>query len=210
MLLLISSVTMLCCSAALAICEFMSLIDSTDRVISSSELSASSARPPLSLALSPPEPMTSTESLAPDCRLSMIDWISTVDSWVRLASVRTQDSTTEIESMIGKLHDQAEAAVDAITQGQRKARNSVDSASNAGKALGEITASVNSITSMNLQIAAACEEQSAVAIEIRENVVDINEVASDNATASHRLSSTSESLANIADELQQVVSHFKY
>ncbi len=129
---------------------------------------------------------------------------------VRTLASRTQESTTEIESMIDKLHAHARAAVAAITDGQHKAQASVDSASNAGSALAEITASVNTITSMNMQIAAACEQQSAVAIEIRENVVSINEVAGRNSEASHRLSSSSEDLASIADELRQVVSHFKF
>ena len=129
---------------------------------------------------------------------------------VRTLASRTQESTTEIESMIDKLHAHARAAVAAITDGQHKAQASVDSASNAGSALGEITASVITITSMNMQIAAACEQQSAVAIEIRENVVSINEVAGRNSEASHRLSSSSEDLASIADELRQVVSHFKF
>ena len=129
---------------------------------------------------------------------------------VRTLASRTQDSTIEIESMIEKLHGQAKEAVKAITEGQQKATASVASASNAGTALGEITASVNTITNMNLQIASAAEEQSAVAVEIRENVASITEVADANAHASKQLSSTSENLARIADELQSVVGHFKY
>ena len=129
---------------------------------------------------------------------------------VRTLASRTQDSTIEIESMIDKLHNQAKAAVKAINEGQQKAAASVTSASNAGHSLTEIAASVNTITNMNLQIASAAEEQSAVAIEIRDNVVNINEVAGANANASHQLSSTSEDLARIADQLQEVVSHFKY
>jgi len=129
---------------------------------------------------------------------------------VRTLASRTQESTTEIESMIEKLHSHARAAVDAITQGQQKARASVDSASNAGTALSEITASVTTISNMNIQIAAASEQQSAVAVEISENVVSINAVADENAKASNMLASSSENLAQIATELQDVVSHFKY
>ena len=87
---------------------------------------------------------------------------------------------------------------------------SVDSATNAGNALGEITTSVKTITNMNIQIAAAAEEQSAVAVEIRENVVNITDVADENARASSALAKASENLSSIADELQAVVSHFKY
>ena len=109
-----------------------------------------------------------------------------------------------------KLHSQARAAGDVISHGQKKANASVDSASNAGAALTEITASVTTISNMNLQIATAFEQRSAVAVEISENVVSINAVADENAKASHNLASSSENLAQIAAELQDVVSHFKY
>ena len=129
---------------------------------------------------------------------------------VRTLASRTQESTTEIEAMIEKLHSQARAAVEAISKGQQKASASVDSASNAGSALSEITTSVATISDMNMQIATASEQQSAVAVEISENVVSINSVADENARASNQLAHSSENLARIAEELQEVVSHFKY
>ena len=129
---------------------------------------------------------------------------------VRTLASRTQESTTEIESMIESLQVQARAAVDAISQGQSKAHDSVDNASNAGNALNEITNSVATITSMNIQIATASEEQSAVAEEINQNVVSISHVADENAQASNQLSTSSDDLAQLASELQQLVSQFKY
>lgn len=129
---------------------------------------------------------------------------------VRMLASRTQTSTKEIEGMIDSLQDQARAAVAAITQGQDKARDSVNNASNAGKALEEITNSVAMITSMNIQIATASEEQSSVAEEINQNVVNISHVADENAQASNRLAMSSDELAKLAGELQNLVSQFKY
>jgi len=129
---------------------------------------------------------------------------------VRTLASRTQQSTTEIESMIDSLQVQARAAVEAITSGQEKASVSVEQASNAGNSLNEITDSVATITSMNIQIATASEEQSAVAEEINQNVVNISHVAESNADASNQLSSSSQDLAQLASELQNLVSQFKY
>jgi methyl-accepting chemotaxis protein len=129
---------------------------------------------------------------------------------VRTLANRTRESTTEIESMIKNLQVQADAAVDAITQGQEKAHASVDNASNAGKALNEITKSVATITNMNIQIATASDEQSNVAEKINQNVMDISQVADENANASNQLATSSDDLAQLATELQQLVSHFKY
>ena len=129
---------------------------------------------------------------------------------VRTLANRTRESTTEIESMIKNLQVQAHAAVDAITQGQEKAHASVDNASNAGSALNEITKSVATITNMNIQIATASDEQSVVAETINQHVVDISQVADENAEASNQLATSSDDLAQLATELQELVSHFKY
>ena len=112
--------------------------------------------------------------------------------------------------MIEKLHTQVRAAVQAISKGQDKAQTSVDTASNAGKALEEITTSVAAISDMIIQIASASEEQGAVASEISENILNISQIADENAGASDKLASSSEDLAQLATELQQQVSHFKY
>lgn len=129
---------------------------------------------------------------------------------VRTLASRTQESTSEIESMIEKLQIQAKAAVNAITQGQEKAKASVGNASNAGDALKQITHSVATITKMNIQIASSSEDQSAAAEGINETVINISQVADENASASNQLSASSDDLAQLAAELQQLVSQFKH
>lgn len=129
---------------------------------------------------------------------------------VRTLASRTQESTTEIQGMIGKLQTQARAAVEAISQGKDKADTSVSNASNAGDALKAITQSVETITRMNMQIASASEEQRTVAETINNNVVDIRQVTDENVSASDKLANSSEGLANLADELRGLVSQFKY
>jgi len=129
---------------------------------------------------------------------------------VRTLASRTQQSTTEIETMIDSLQVQAHSAVDAIKQGQIKAQASVKNASNAGSALNEITNSVATISNMNIQIATASEEQSAVSEEINQNVVIISRVADENAGASDQLASSSQELERLAGEIQKLVAQFKY
>ncbi len=129
---------------------------------------------------------------------------------VRTLASRTQESTTEIESMIGSLQVQAHAAVDAIKQGQVKAQASVNNASNAGEALNEITQSVATISDMNMQIASASKEQSIVSEEINRNVVVISGIADENATAADQLSGSSQKLEGLTSELQKLVAQFKY
>jgi len=135
---------------------------------------------------------------------------SVVADEVRTLASRTQESTKIIESMIEKLQVQVHAAVEVISNGQDKAHTSVEKASNAGEALEEIATSVATISDMIIQIASASEQQGAVASEINQNVVNISQVADENAGASDKLASSSDNLAQLATELQQQVAHFKY
>jgi methyl-accepting chemotaxis protein len=112
--------------------------------------------------------------------------------------------------MISSLQAQARAAVEAITLGQEKTRTSVANATDAGEALNAIADSVATITSMNIQIASAAEEQSIVSEEINQNVVNISHVAEENASASEKLAASSKDLARLTGELDGLVSQFKY
>jgi len=125
---------------------------------------------------------------------------------VRTLASRTQESTTEIQELISNLQTLGHAAVEAINRGQEKAQTSVSNASNAGDALNAITQSVETISRMNIQIAAASDQQRAVAENINENVVHIRRVTDENTLASDKLSASSDVLSGVADELKGMVS----
>ncbi len=89
---------------------------------------------------------------------------------VRGLAARTQQSTTEIQSMIGMLQERARGAVAVMSQSSLKANVSVSRASEASAALNGISLRVNEITDMNAQIAATVEEQGAVSEDIKEGL----------------------------------------
>ena len=62
---------------------------------------------------------------------------------------------------------------------------------------------------MNTQIATAAEEQSSVAEEINRNVVNISDIVDRTAEGASQTSLASEELANLANQLQQLVNQFK-
>ena len=76
-------------------------------------------------------------------------------------------------------------------------------------ALGNIATAVALIQQMNQQIAAASEQQSAVAEEINRSVTAIREVADQSAQAMQSTASSSEQLAELGRELQGMVRHFR-
>lgn len=96
---------------------------------------------------------------------------------VRTLAGRTQESTKQIETMIEQLQSGSKDAVHVMEKSREMAKESVLHAAGAGEALETITNAINSISDMNRQIATASEEQSAVAEEINQNIVNISEVA---------------------------------
>ena len=82
---------------------------------------------------------------------------------------------------------------------QQHAQTNVTQIQHAAEALGGISDAVSVISDMNLQIASAAEEQSAVAEEVNRNVAAIRtvtETLTEQATESAKISSQLNSLAN--------------
>ena len=120
---------------------------------------------------------------------------------VRTLASRTQQSTTDIQGMLGQLQQGVQKAVEGMNASATMTNEAVNSASDAGRSLSGIGEAVQEITNMAIQIATAVEEQSSVTAEIDRNLVEINQLAmttSDGATytaqASQRLSQLSSSL----------------
>ncbi len=128
---------------------------------------------------------------------------------VRTLAQRTQTSTQEIQQMIEKVQGGARNAVTAMESGCELASASVSKAGDAGSSLGTINYAVSSINDMNMQIASAAEEQSAVAEEINRNIVNIGVVADETADGSEKTARSSEDLAQLGNQLQSIVGMFK-
>ena len=128
---------------------------------------------------------------------------------VRALARRTQQSTAEIETLIGALQNGTQQAVQRMQRSHQLVDQSVDDALQTEAALGNIATAVALIQQMNQQIAAASEQQSAVAEEINRSVTAIREVADQSAQAMQSTASSSEQLAALGRELQGMVRHFR-
>ncbi|ENG2601397.1 methyl-accepting chemotaxis protein [Pseudomonas aeruginosa] len=128
---------------------------------------------------------------------------------VRALARRTQQSTAEIETLIGALQNGTQQAVQRMQRSHQLVDQSVDDALQTEVALGNIATAVALIQQMNQQIAAASEQQSAVAEEINRSVTAIREVADQSAQAMQSTASSSEQLAELGRELQGMVRHFR-
>ena len=128
---------------------------------------------------------------------------------VRTLASRTQQSTEEINNMIGRLQNGANSAVEVMENSFGRAQSTVEQAAKAGKSLDDITNSVATISEMNLQIANAAKEQSAVAEEINKNIIEINGIAEETTAASEYVAQTSSELSGLSHKLIELVGKFK-
>lgn len=128
---------------------------------------------------------------------------------VRTLASRTQESTREIQAMIERLQNGAEAAVKVMEKSRSRAKTTVEQAAKAGTSLETITQAIDTIVSMNTHIASAAEEQSAAAEEINQNIVSISQAVDQTAQGANQTYTASEELAKLATELQGIVSQFR-
>ncbi|WP_397453958.1 methyl-accepting chemotaxis protein [Pseudomonas sp. NA-150] len=128
---------------------------------------------------------------------------------VRALAQRTQNSTSDIEGLIANLQSKARTAADSLQQSHDRTHHSVDLARNAGGALAGISQAIGSIQAMNLQIAAATEQQSAAVEEINRGVTSVCIDAEQNTIASKQIADSSSDLARLGHELKERIGHFR-
>ncbi|BDU37530.1 putative Methyl-accepting chemotaxis protein [Vibrio nigripulchritudo MADA3029] len=128
---------------------------------------------------------------------------------VRTLSLRTQESTIEIQTIIEKLQAGAEQAVGVMRKGADKATNTSEISSSAGDALNEIAQEVHAIQGMNQQISAATEEQTLTVNSINQNVSSLNDGSTSLASESTQMAAASEELSQVSEDMMRMINRFK-
>ncbi|TLG87199.1 HAMP domain-containing protein, partial [Pseudomonas edaphica] len=128
---------------------------------------------------------------------------------VRSLAQRTQESAEEIEGLILGLNTGTQQVADIMDNSRSLTDNSVGLTRDAGDALAAITRTVSIIQEMNPQIAAAAEQQSAVAEEINRSVLKVRDVTEQTAAASEETAAASVQLTRLSLDLQTLVGKFR-
>ncbi|WP_411828736.1 methyl-accepting chemotaxis protein [Pseudomonas monteilii] len=128
---------------------------------------------------------------------------------VRALACRTQDSAREIEALVAGLQKLSNRAVSQMSGTAHLSQEAVVFSELGRQALARITTSVRNIETLNQQIATAAEEQSNMAEEISHNVEQVRSVAELSATTNSRVADSSDELARLGGELQQIVLKFR-
>ena len=128
---------------------------------------------------------------------------------VRTLAKRTQQSTEEIDQMISRLQGGVEAAVRAMDSSHQMAAGTVGQSQQVQQALVNILGAMGSIVEQNQQIAAAVEQQTAVAHDIDLNIVQINRAAEHTTEGAHQTEDASRQLSAQVMELKQLIGAFR-
>ena len=128
---------------------------------------------------------------------------------VRSLAARTEESTSEIQSIIERLQLGTEQAVSAMENSREKAITVVDQSQATESSLTSIMTNVDTINDMNGQVANAAVEQRTVSEEVSANIIKINGVSEDTVAQAESTSKASSDLAEQAENLRQIVNEFK-
>ena len=128
---------------------------------------------------------------------------------VRALAHRTQQSTQEIEKMVGSIQTGTSGAVSSMNQTSVQANKTLEMASGAGAVLAAITASLNQINERNLMIATASEEQAQVAREVDRNLMSIRDLSSETSVGASQTALATAELTKLASGLNRLTRQFQ-
>ena len=128
---------------------------------------------------------------------------------VRNLARRTQQSTEEIEQMINQLHSGVGSAVKAMNASHLMADETVAQSVDVQGALENILAAVGMIVDQIQQIAAAAEQQTAVAHDIDQNIVQIDQTGELTAEGADETAQASQDMSGQVEHLKTLISAFK-
>jgi methyl-accepting chemotaxis protein len=114
---------------------------------------------------------------------------------VRTLAQRTQTSTVDIQDLLLRLKTEANNAVTSMNKGTDSATICLEKSTKTSQTFDDASNSVMQISDLNVQIAAAAEEQSAVAEEVNKNIVKISELASNTAQGAKSTSQANSTIA---------------
>lgn len=128
---------------------------------------------------------------------------------VRTLATRTHDSTAEIKATIEKLQHDANTTMNAMNASCEEADQRAEQVKEVANSLRDISAHMQEINQLNLQIADATEQQNQAAEEINHNIVSISDNAESSFNDARENKEVSEQLLQLAHSLDQQVRTFK-
>ena len=128
---------------------------------------------------------------------------------VRTLASRTQASTSEINLIIDAIRSAIDSVNASVARAKVKSSETVNETQQVVGALDNIKSSIEQISQMNVQIAAATDEQSTVIGELNMNITRIKDMSLENRTQNELINKGSIGIEQGAIQLHQLVDQFK-
>lgn len=128
---------------------------------------------------------------------------------VRALAFRTQQSTGEIEHMVGELRSVATHTLSSMQLSTDRVHTTLAIAKEADLALQQVTVAVETISQMNIVIASASEQQAQVSREIDRSLINVRDLSVQTSASAVQIQSTSQDLSLLATGLRGHINRFR-
>ncbi|MCK7459708.1 methyl-accepting chemotaxis protein [Idiomarina aminovorans] len=129
---------------------------------------------------------------------------------VRNLSHSTQQSTEEIRGIIDELLPETHRAANTMQDIEVGMRSATEAVSISLERFGTITEKVDSVRSMNMQVASATEQQSQVSEDIDRSLQTIREQSQSISQGTEGMIRTSDQLSEVSESIKRVLGNFRF
>lgn len=128
---------------------------------------------------------------------------------VRNLSLRTGECTHEIREIVTRLKEKSVQSVSAMEKGKEMSQSSVTRTQEAGNSFNLIREAILNITATSESINEAAQEQNELINQVNNQIQEVTQVTVDTAKQADASSHASKDLAELSNDLTQLVSRFK-
>ena len=128
---------------------------------------------------------------------------------VRSLAQRTQSSTADIQQLVETLQSEAKNAVDSMEKGVQSTEKCLEKSDETAAAFEDANQAVNSISDLNMKIAATAGEQTSSAEQISNNVINISIVAEETSPGASETASANQNIAKNLVNLHSSLNQFQ-
>ncbi|WP_321528590.1 methyl-accepting chemotaxis protein [Sedimenticola selenatireducens] len=129
---------------------------------------------------------------------------------VRTLATRTQESTEEIEKIIGQLQTGSRSAVNVMDNARSRAIQTEEHFERAAELLAEIAGAISSVTLISNNLSTATASQNALIGTIKDHMEQINESSQDTSQGALLVAESSNRLSHQAHELREMLEQFRH
>jgi len=128
---------------------------------------------------------------------------------VRTLAKRTQMATEQIQKSVEKLQNTLSDWSAMMFESKESAQQCAQESNKAGDMMADIMTAMDDVNRLSEQIAAATQEQSAVAQDIAKNVNHVDEISNENTQVSHHVGEQAHLITQCSNDIQKLSETFK-